>query len=77
MVDYVAMASLRFLGAEGADAAPAKSELASRNMTEALRYLMDHPDSLRISGPNPAAGPNGSSIPGVRDRSSSRRAGSA
>ncbi len=57
MVDYMAMESLRFLGIEGADGAPVKSGLATRNMTEVCRYLMDFPDSLRLTGPNPAAGP--------------------
>ena len=57
MVDYTAMEALRFLGIEGADGAPVKTGLATRAMTEVCRYLMDHPDSLRITGPNLAAGP--------------------
>ena len=57
MVDYMAMESLRFLGIDGADVAPVKSGLATRNMTQVCRYLKDFPDSLRVTGPNPAAGP--------------------
>ena len=57
MVDYTAMESLRFLGIEGADGAPVKSGLATREMTDVCRYLMDFPGSLRLTGPNPAAGP--------------------
>jgi hypothetical protein len=57
MVDYMAMESLRFLGIEGADNAPVKFGLYARDMTQVCRYLTDHPDSLRITGPNPAAGP--------------------
>jgi hypothetical protein len=56
MVDYMAMESLRFLGIEGAADAPVKPGLYSRDMTQVCRYLKDHPDSLRITGPNPAAG---------------------
>ena len=57
MVDYMGMESLRFVGIAGADVAPVKNGLATRNMTEVCRYLMDFPDSLRLTGPNPAAGP--------------------
>ena len=57
MVDYMAMESLRFLGIDGADVAPVKSGLATRDMTQVCRYLKDFPDSLRVTGPNPEAGP--------------------
>ena len=57
MVDYMGMESLRFIGVDGADVAPVKSGLARRSMTEVCRYLMDYPRSLRITGPNLAAGP--------------------
>jgi hypothetical protein len=57
MVDYTAMESLRFLGIAGAVEAPVKSALAGRRMTEVCRYLLDFPDSLRVTGPNVAAGP--------------------
>ena len=34
-----------------------KSGLAQRDMSQVCRYLTDLPDSLRLTGPNPAAGP--------------------
>jgi hypothetical protein len=56
-VDYMAMEALAHLGVEGALFAPVKPALVSRDMTQVCRYLMDHPDSLRVTGPNPATGP--------------------
>jgi hypothetical protein len=55
-VDYMAMEALDLLDVEGALDAPVKVGLMNRDMTQVCRYLMDHPDSLRISGPNPGAG---------------------
>ena len=57
MVDYMAMEGLDHLGIQGAFEAPVKPGLAQRDMTQVCRYLKDHPGSLRITGPNPAAGP--------------------
>jgi hypothetical protein len=56
MVDYMAMEALGFVGIEGAFDAPVKVGLNRRDMTQVCRYLKDHPNSLRITGPNPAAG---------------------
>jgi hypothetical protein len=57
MVDYMAMESVSHLGIEDAFDSPVKPALVSRDMTQVCRYLLDHPDSLRITGPNPATGP--------------------
>ena len=57
MVDYMAMESCITAGIEDAFDAPVKAALVSRDMTQVCRYLLDHPDSLRITGPNPATGP--------------------
>ena len=57
MADYVAMESLSHLGIDGADAAPVKFDLARRDSERLCAHLRAFPDGLRITGPNPAAGP--------------------
>lgn len=56
MVDYMAMEALDYVGFDDAMEAPVKPGLYQRDMTMVCRYLKDHPDSLRVTGPNPAAG---------------------
>jgi hypothetical protein len=58
MVDYMTMESLRFAGIDGDTfSTPFKAALRDRDMTGVCYYLREHPGSLRITGPNPAAGP--------------------
>lgn len=57
MADYIAMESLSHLGIDGADSSPVKSELARRDTVGLCSYMRAFPDGLRITGPNPAAGP--------------------
>ncbi len=57
LVDYMAMEALDHVGIEDALYAPVKGGLYGRNLTQVCRYLKDHPDSLRLTGPNRAAGP--------------------
>lgn len=56
MVDYLSQESLDLLGFPDALAAPVKVGLYKRTMTDVCHYLLEHPDSLRLTGPNPAAG---------------------
>ena len=56
MVDFMAMDALSHANLEGAATAPVKPALYRRDMTQVCRYLKDFPESLRITGPNPAAG---------------------
>ena len=58
MVDSMAMESLRFHGIPMAENPPVKSGLVHRTMTDICSYLRKSPNSLRITGPNVAAGPN-------------------
>ena len=58
MADYMAMESLSHLGIEGAEASPVKFDLIGRDMEQLCLYLKKYPASLRITGPNPAAGPD-------------------
>lgn len=57
MIDYMAMEALDHLGMRGASDSPVKVGLKERDMAQVCRYLKDHPSSLRITGPNPEAGP--------------------
>lgn len=56
MVDFMAMDALSHANLEGAATAPVKAALYRRDMTQVCRYLKDFPESLRMTGPNPAAG---------------------
>lgn len=55
-VDYMAMEALEHAGVEGAQNAPIKSGIYQRDMIGVCQYLMQYPDSLRLTGPNPMAG---------------------
>ena len=57
MADYMAMESLSHVGFEDAATAPVKFSLARRDSEGLCSYLRAFPDGLRITGPNPAAGP--------------------
>lgn len=57
MVDFMAMEGLSHAGIEGAMSAVVKVGLAQRDMTQVCRYLEDFPNSLRLTGSNPEAGP--------------------
>ncbi len=57
MVDFMAMEGLSHAGIEGAMSAVVKGGLAQRDMTQVCRYLKDFPNSLRLTGSNPVAGP--------------------
>ena len=57
MVDYMAMEALPHVGVNEAFGAPVKADLATRNMEQICLYLRTYPVSLRITGPNPEAGP--------------------
>ena len=57
MADYLAMESLSHLGMSEAAWAAVKSDLARRDTGRICRYLRNFPESVRITGPNPAAGP--------------------
>ena len=56
MVDFLAMDALSHANLEGAASAPVKGALYSRDMSQVCRYLNDYPESIRLTGPNPAAG---------------------
>ena len=52
------MEALPHIDMDDAFAAPVKvSHCLKRDMTQVCRYLRDYPGSLRMTGPNPAAGP--------------------
>lgn len=57
MADYLAMESLSHLGIKGAAESPVKLDLAHRDSERICSYLKAYPQSLRLTGPNPAAGP--------------------
>ena len=57
MVDYMAMESLDHLGAHEAFDSPVKADLAQRNSENVCLFLKAYPGSIRVTGPNPAAGP--------------------
>ena len=57
MADYMAMESLSHVGFEDAATTPVKFSLARRDTEGLCSYLRAFPDDLRITGPNPAAGP--------------------
>lgn len=57
MTDYMAIEALDHLGLHEALASPIKFALAQRDSEQICLYLKEHPQSLRITGPNPAAGP--------------------
>jgi hypothetical protein len=58
VVDSMTMEGISLRGAPGAFGDPIKGALISRDMDEICRYLEDHPDSVRVTGPNVLAGPS-------------------
>ena len=57
MADYMVMESFAHLGIPDAVASPVKPDLYRRDMEQICLYLKEYPESLRLTGPNPAAGP--------------------
>jgi hypothetical protein len=56
-VDSMAMEAIAEAGVPGARSDPIKGALMKRDMGEICRYLTDHRQALRITGPNRKAGP--------------------
>ena len=57
IVDSMAMEAIAHAGVPEAHSDPIKGALMKRDMVEICRYLTEHRDALRITGPNPKAGP--------------------
>jgi hypothetical protein len=56
VVDFMAMESLDLLGIDSSANSIVGPAVRSRDMARVCRYLQAHPDSLRLTGPNPKAG---------------------
>ena len=54
--DRLAMESTAWVGTDVLESSPALDAVFFRRTDDACRYLKEHPDALRITGPNPAAG---------------------
>lgn len=56
-VDYQAMEAIAIAGLGGASSEQVKGAILRRDTGELCRYLRDHPNTTRISGPDSKAGP--------------------
>lgn len=57
-VDYLAIEALEDVGVDSASRSPVKIALAKRDLDAICAYLRAYPRSLRVTGPDPAAGPD-------------------